>query len=71
MFNVAASERIIVLAKPAQRPAGLETDLREDAFTVSPMALKAKCSRRLKILARPKVYPKPVFKRMKTSFVRP
>ncbi|KAI4478358.1 hypothetical protein M0804_012012 [Polistes exclamans] len=51
-----ASSRTIILAKPAIRPAGMETDLREDAFTVSPAALKAKCSRRLKKLARPKNY---------------
>ncbi|XP_076760321.1 testicular haploid expressed gene [Xylocopa sonorina] len=49
-----ASPRLIVLAKPIERPAGMETDLREGAFTVSPQALKAKCSKRLKLLARPK-----------------
>ncbi|KYM97034.1 hypothetical protein ALC62_12299 [Cyphomyrmex costatus] len=65
-----ASERVIVLAKPAQRPAGRETDLREDAFTVSPMALKARCSKRLKSLAKPKTYPKPVFKRLRTALKR-
>ncbi|XP_018311935.1 testicular haploid expressed gene protein-like [Mycetomoellerius zeteki] len=65
-----ASERVIALAKPAQRPAGRETDLREDAFTVSPMALKARCSKRLKSLAKPKTYPKPVFKRMITALKR-
>lgn len=54
VFNFAASPRMIILAKPVERPAGMETDLREDAFTVSPMALKARCSRRLKMLARPK-----------------
>ncbi|XP_076640665.1 testicular haploid expressed gene [Halictus rubicundus] len=53
-----ATPRLIILAKPAERPAGIETDLREDAFTVSPKALKARCSRRLKILARPKTYRK-------------
>ncbi|XP_043253352.1 uncharacterized protein LOC122397919 [Colletes gigas] len=51
-----ASPRTILLAKPLERPAGIETDVREDAFTVSPKALKAKCSRRLKFLARPKRY---------------
>ncbi|XP_053973293.1 uncharacterized protein LOC128873620 [Hylaeus volcanicus] len=51
-----ASPRIVLLATPAQRPAGMETDLREDAFKVSPKALKAKCSRRLKFLAKPKRY---------------
>ncbi|XP_035739136.1 testicular haploid expressed gene protein-like [Vespa mandarinia] len=51
-----ASPRTLILAKPAVRPAGMETDLREDAFTVSPAALKARCSRRLKKLARPKNY---------------
>lgn len=61
-FNAAASERIIALAKPMPRPVGRETDLREDAFTVSPMALKATCSRRIKRLAKPKTYPKPTFK---------
>ncbi|XP_067209058.1 uncharacterized protein Theg isoform X2 [Linepithema humile] len=65
-----ASERIIVLAKPVQRPAGRETDLREDAFIVSPTALKARCSRRLKKLAVPKTYPKPTFKRQKTRAAR-
>lgn len=54
VFNFAASPRTINLAKPVERPAGMETDLREDAFTVSPLALKAKCSKRLKMLARPK-----------------
>ncbi|EZA47810.1 hypothetical protein X777_15243 [Ooceraea biroi] len=60
---------MIALAKPAQRPPGRETDLREDAFTVSPMALKAKCSKRLKILAKPKTYPKPTFRqpRLRTA----
>ncbi|XP_076276409.1 testicular haploid expressed gene [Lasioglossum baleicum] len=53
-----ATPRLIILAKPAERPAGMETDLREDAFTVSPQALKARCSRRLKMLARPKTYRK-------------
>ncbi|XP_078049788.1 testicular haploid expressed gene [Augochlora pura] len=51
-----ATPRLIILAKPAERPAGMETDLREDAFTVSPTALKAKCTKRLKFLARPKTY---------------
>ncbi|XP_015183281.1 PREDICTED: testicular haploid expressed gene protein-like [Polistes dominula] len=51
-----ASSRTIFLAKPSKRPAGMETDLREDAFTVSPAALKAKCSRRLKKLAKPRNY---------------
>lgn len=54
VFHFAASPRTVTLAKPVERPAGIETDLREDAFTVSPMALKAKCSKRLKFLARPK-----------------
>ncbi|XP_060817329.1 uncharacterized protein LOC132907887 [Bombus pascuorum] len=53
-LRAVATPRTIILAKPVERPAGMETDLREDAFTVSPMALKAKCSRRLKFLARPK-----------------
>ncbi|XP_017756295.1 PREDICTED: uncharacterized protein LOC108548041 [Eufriesea mexicana] len=53
-LQAVASPRTIALAKPVERPAGIETDLREDAFTVSPKALKAKCSRRLKFLARPK-----------------
>lgn len=56
LLNFAASPRTLILAKPAVRPAGMETDLREDAFTVSPAALKARCSRRLKKLARPKNY---------------
>ncbi|XP_008203761.1 uncharacterized protein LOC100679689 isoform X2 [Nasonia vitripennis] len=49
-----ASERILELAKPAVRPPGLQTDLKEDAFSVPPLALKAKCRPRIKILARPK-----------------
>ncbi|XP_043493298.1 uncharacterized protein LOC122518424 [Polistes fuscatus] len=49
-----ASSRTIILARPAVRPAGMETDVREDAFTVSPAALKARCSRRLKKLAKPR-----------------
>lgn len=53
-LKAVATPRLIELAKPAERPAGMETDLREDAFTVSPLALKAKCSKRLKLLARPK-----------------
>ncbi|KAK9300275.1 hypothetical protein QLX08_007034 [Tetragonisca angustula] len=53
-LRAVASPRTVTLAKPVERPAGIETDLREDAFTVSPMALKAKCSKRLKFLARPK-----------------
>ncbi|KAG7198239.1 hypothetical protein KM043_005643 [Ampulex compressa] len=57
-MRAVASPRTIILAKPAVRPAGIETDLREDAFTVSPAALKAKCSKRLKILARAKTYGK-------------
>ncbi|XP_018052173.1 PREDICTED: uncharacterized protein LOC108689754 [Atta colombica] len=65
-----SSQRVIALAKPAKRPEGRETDLREDAFTVSPMALKAKCSKRLKNLAKPKTYPKPVFKRLRTALKR-
>lgn len=69
-FNAAASERIITLAKPVQRPAGMQTDLREDAFVVSPEALTARCSRRLKNLAKPRKYPKPVFKRLKTALKR-
>ncbi|XP_011862920.1 PREDICTED: testicular haploid expressed gene protein-like [Vollenhovia emeryi] len=68
--RVIASERIIALAKPAQRPAGRETDLREDAFTVSPEALKARCSKRLKSLAKPKTYPKATFKRLRTALKR-
>ncbi|TGZ51039.1 Uncharacterized protein DBV15_00708 [Temnothorax longispinosus] len=67
---IGTSERIIALAKPAQRPAGRETDLREDAFTVSPAALKARCSKRLKSLAQPKTYPKPTFKRLRTALKR-
>ncbi|KZC12564.1 hypothetical protein WN55_03317 [Dufourea novaeangliae] len=51
-----ATPRLIILAKPAERPAGMETDVRENAFTVSPTALTAKCSKRLKLLARPKIY---------------
>lgn len=69
-FNTVASERIIALAKPVQRPTGRETDLREDAFTVSPMALKARCSKRLKSLAKPKIYPQPKFKRLRTALKR-
>ncbi|XP_050466654.1 uncharacterized protein LOC126859417 [Cataglyphis hispanica] len=65
-----ASQRVIALAKPAQRPAGMQTDLREDAFVVSPMALTARCSRRLKTLAKPRKYPTPVFKRLKTALRR-
>ncbi|XP_029662047.1 uncharacterized protein LOC115234839 [Formica exsecta] len=65
-----ASERIIALAKPVQRPAGVQTDLREDAFVVSPAALTARCSRRLKNLSKPKKYPKPIFKRLKTALKR-
>ncbi|CAD1480932.1 unnamed protein product [Heterotrigona itama] len=53
-LKAVASPRTMTLAKPVERPAGMETDLREDAFTVSPMALKAKCSKRLKFLARPR-----------------
>ncbi|XP_076675880.1 testicular haploid expressed gene [Andrena cerasifolii] len=55
-LKAVASPRTIFLAKPAVRPAGMETDLREDAFQVSPKALKAKASKRLKFLARPKTY---------------
>ncbi|KAL6265286.1 hypothetical protein P5V15_002066 [Pogonomyrmex californicus] len=66
-----ASERIIALAKPVQRPVGRETDLREDAFTVSPAALTARCSKRLKSLAKPKIYPQPTFKRLRTALKRP
>ncbi|XP_076177126.1 testicular haploid expressed gene [Ptiloglossa arizonensis] len=51
-----ASPRTILLAKPTERPAGIETDVKENAFKVSPKALKAKCSRRLKFLAKPKKY---------------
>ncbi|XP_076237786.1 testicular haploid expressed gene [Calliopsis andreniformis] len=51
-----ASPRTIMLSKPVERPAGMETHLREDAFTVSPKALKARCTRRLRLLARPKTY---------------
>ncbi|XP_070155916.1 sperm microtubule associated protein 2-like [Polyergus mexicanus] len=65
-----ASERIIALAKPVRRPAGMQTDLREDAFVVSPAALTARCSRRLKNLSKPKKYPKPIFKRLKTALKR-
>ncbi|KOC59293.1 hypothetical protein WH47_11479 [Habropoda laboriosa] len=53
-LKAVASPWTIKLAKPVERPAGMQTDLREDAFTVLPRALKAKCSRRLKSLARPK-----------------
>ncbi|CAK9819811.1 hypothetical protein ANTPLA_LOCUS10389 [Anthophora plagiata] len=53
-LNAVASPWLINLAKPVVRPAGMQTDLREDAFTVLPRALKAKCSKRLKLLARPK-----------------
>ncbi|KAK2588740.1 hypothetical protein KPH14_001627 [Odynerus spinipes] len=55
-LKATASPRTVDLARPVVRPAGMETDLREDAFTVSPAALKARCSRRLKKLARPKNY---------------
>ncbi|XP_076548640.1 testicular haploid expressed gene isoform X2 [Osmia lignaria lignaria] len=53
-LEAVASPRTLILAKPVERPAGVETDLRKDAFMVSPTALKARCSRRLKFLARPK-----------------
>ncbi|XP_058805415.1 testicular haploid expressed gene protein-like [Phymastichus coffea] len=49
-----ANSRILELAKPMVREPGAETDLREDAFSVSPMALKAVCRPRVKVLAQPK-----------------
>ncbi|XP_024944793.1 uncharacterized protein LOC107271754 [Cephus cinctus] len=53
-----ASPRTIILAKPAVRPAGVETDLKEDAFSVPRQALKARCPPRIRRLARPKTYGK-------------
>ncbi|XP_012278080.1 uncharacterized protein LOC105698418 [Orussus abietinus] len=53
-----ATPRLITLAKPAVRPAGLVTDLKEDAFSVPPRALKAVCTPRTKRLARPRTYGK-------------
>ncbi|XP_014209369.1 uncharacterized protein LOC106640020 [Copidosoma floridanum] len=49
-----ASDRIVVLAKPAERQPGLETNLKENAFSVLPRALKAICRPRVKVLANPK-----------------
>ncbi|XP_011494358.1 PREDICTED: uncharacterized protein LOC105359444 [Ceratosolen solmsi marchali] len=54
---IEASTRIINLAKSVVRPLGLETDLKKNAFSVSPSALKAICSPRLKVLAKPKKRP--------------
>lgn len=58
MFLITANERYKILATPLVRPPGKETDLRENAFDVSPAALKAWCPPRTKILAKPKSYGK-------------
>ncbi|XP_033223024.1 uncharacterized protein LOC117176815 isoform X3 [Belonocnema kinseyi] len=52
------NERYTFLATPLVRPPGKETDLKDNAFDVAPAALKAWCSPRLKILAKPKSYRK-------------
>ncbi|KAL7300240.1 uncharacterized protein LOC106656016 [Trichogramma pretiosum] len=51
--------RTLQLAKPAERPPGRETDLKEDAFSVPKSALKARCTPRLKKLAKPKTRYRP------------
>ncbi|XP_051161611.1 testicular haploid expressed gene protein-like [Leptopilina boulardi] len=49
-----ANDRINILARPPNRPPGRETDLKDNAFDVSPTALKAWCSPRIKVLAKHK-----------------
>lgn len=42
------------MAKPLERPPGKETDLKDNAFGVSPQALKAVTTERMRQLAIPK-----------------
>lgn len=50
-----ANDRIQQLARPPNRPPGRETDLKDNAFDVSPTALKAWCSPAIKKLAKPRI----------------
>ncbi|XP_046409185.1 testicular haploid expressed gene protein-like isoform X2 [Ischnura elegans] len=51
--NFQATERLKVLAQPKRKAQEPDSELRENPFQVSPMALKARCSNRLKELAIP------------------
>ncbi|XP_043483049.1 testicular haploid expressed gene protein-like [Leptopilina heterotoma] len=51
-----ANDRIQQLARPPNRPPGRETDLKDNAFDVSPTALKAWCSPAIKKLAKPRIH---------------
>lgn len=52
-FFLPATERIVELAKPIIRTAPKDTDTKANAYTVNPKALKARCTKRIKQLAKP------------------
>lgn len=48
-----ATERIVELAKPIIKTTPKDTDTKANAYTVNPKALKARCTKRIKQLAKP------------------
>lgn len=55
LFSLPATKRIKEIATPREKGVG-ESDLKENPFSISPNALKARTTARIKELAEPKEY---------------